>query len=264
MLKKVLKRLMENRDPKTKLCFVHLAKTGGTSLGKILDRLYERKFSFKIHDWYNSLNITRGYESAGDIIDSESRLALLNYTLQQGYNLVQGHFFVNQAIIDSNPKYRFITVLRDPVDRMISNILYDQLHGKITGFDSVDKYAKDLDVFLESRRGDFLANLYGYTYGSGGWSKNPDVVIAEAVSCLKKFEFIGNLENVASIECEMGKLLGSECKMTMRNVTSKQVSENADNYESLRKFLKEDSIRDRLRICMESDLKIYSEISEMI
>ena len=94
------------------LAFVHIPKTAGTTLHKVISHQYHRGKIFIRHD-------TEGPPSA----ELAARIEA------QGASVVMGHFSV--GLHEFIPSLRYVTCLRDPITRLISHYrhaLYDPTH----------------------------------------------------------------------------------------------------------------------------------------
>ena len=86
--------------------FLHIPKTAGTTLNQILDREYKNKYSF-----YIEIERKKLFE--------EFQSDLTNKDI----NLLRGHFEFGIHLIVKSPAY-YLTFLRNPVDRVISEYYY--------------------------------------------------------------------------------------------------------------------------------------------
>jgi len=94
------------------LAFVHIPKTAGTTLHKVISHQYPREKIFIHHD-------TEGPPSA----ELAARIEA------QGASVVMGHFSV--GLHEFIPSLRYVTCLRDPIPRLLSHYrhaLYDPTH----------------------------------------------------------------------------------------------------------------------------------------
>ncbi len=82
-----------------KITFIHLPKTGGTTITTYLDDLFDLDRICPIHDQ----------------IALERKASTL-----EGYDLFRGHFMLSRLPAAARDNCRLITVLRDPVRRMLS------------------------------------------------------------------------------------------------------------------------------------------------
>ncbi|MDN5203108.1 sulfotransferase family 2 domain-containing protein [Fulvivirgaceae bacterium BMA10] len=92
-----------------KVVFLHIPKAGGTTLRHILLSQYERKNIF--------------YTVDGNPDQSEKKYLGLDEKSRNGIKLVIGHIGFSDVFF-LNDKKKFITMLRDPVARVISHYYY--------------------------------------------------------------------------------------------------------------------------------------------
>lgn len=140
-----------------KLVFLHIPKTGGTSLRLELEK------SFKVYNYY--------YEKL--IINNNKDIKI-----NDDYQIVAGHrqfIFLNKYF--SIEKNIYLTILRNPIERYISHFNHYKHESKIDSFDN----------FLKKRKFDnlqvkMLSNM-----------KSPS--LEQAFENLEKFKIIGLNEN---------------------------------------------------------------------
>jgi hypothetical protein len=121
-------------DMRANCCFMHVPKCGGTSLIHALRRVCPIQRSLGLIQVAPSRSATSllaegrldyfGFHEDGprtaDVF--AFRRSLLFYFLASDVPLVAGHFlFERDAFANFGDRYRFISVLRDPVERMISH-----------------------------------------------------------------------------------------------------------------------------------------------
>jgi hypothetical protein len=122
------------------ICFIHIAKTGGTTMHSLLQQ------QFTEADFYPYRNIREAYPYKG--LD-ESRaifeaIACSTAKPLSAHTIISGHFpfwWLQKKGLDP-AAFRF-TVLRDPVDRVISHFFFKHKMGE-THFKSTDRTPVDL------------------------------------------------------------------------------------------------------------------------
>jgi len=135
------------------LTFIHLPKCAGTSLRRALARCYRVPTSRRIENVplnqviraaLSGPRVNFNLEERLQVWDTAERIGL--YAMLSGAPLVMGHLPFNRhrykAVLH---KRKFITVLRDPVERWISNYRNSQLVG----------FVERMPAFLEQLRKQF-------------------------------------------------------------------------------------------------------------
>lgn len=92
---------------KLDLIFIHIHKTGGKSISKILEDVYGKKH-FRINRSYLRRNELHHLDRHSQHIPSRTRV-------------LSGHLTYEESKRIARPETKWITWLRDPVDRVISN-----------------------------------------------------------------------------------------------------------------------------------------------
>jgi len=123
--------------PATTAFFLHVPKTGGTSLRKMLEGTAGRRNVLGIYDW-----------------DTEQEMLRADRATFESYRLVVGHFRI--AMWLRTPELRLITLLREPVDRVASHYRYarswdkDRFHDEAKRLPLVEFALADLGRSLNN------------------------------------------------------------------------------------------------------------------
>lgn len=117
-------------EVKRTLVFVHIPKTGGSTLNAVLDKQYEKIFSI---DGLRPKDSLEQFKS----MDKKQRAS---------YEVIRGHLTLQLIEYISNPI--LLTLLRDPVDQFISSFYYlkratlNRNHGAVKDMENIGDFIK--------------------------------------------------------------------------------------------------------------------------
>lgn len=124
-----------------------------------------------------------------------------NYPISKrhGYDLIKGHY-ANQLFGYVDPDCLKVTLLRDPIDRIVSHYYYAKRSPKHYLYSNIHKNGMSLEAYVASGISDELQNWYT-TYFSGltleEAEKSPVKSVNSAVEAIIKYDIIGFLENLS-------------------------------------------------------------------
>lgn len=195
--------LLRFKPAKPSIFFMHLPKTGGTSVDSAFQKHYGRE--------HVKIEAAQSYEASKVLHNNPQkefsyddcfryRESLLLYQMHLGSKYISGHIPFNQKIWeDTKGKYSYITVLRNPVKRYLSNYFFNK--HKETEHCRINDGLSD---FLDSNRG----KSWGYMY-TNYFSGNPNSVIEPTQDLLEaakenalKFNTVGFLEKLDDFVAE--------------------------------------------------------------
>ena len=177
-----------------------------------------------IYDFYSSIVLLYNYDYLhGDVNDYEIlkfREFYLAYLMYRQKFFIRGHFTFSQKIYNEfKNDYCFITILRDPVKKWLSNYYYRKNRG--SGHWKIDLSLKE---YIDSE----LALVHGYDYSKyfGGKRKdnNYDDVghIERAKKALENFKIIGFLEHLDDFQNMLNEKFNYNFKIPHKNISKNQ------------------------------------------
>jgi hypothetical protein len=178
------------------------------------------------------------------------------------HSVISGHlrFFTGETL---DPRYQYVTCLRDPVDRVLSwlsFVLYDSI------LDERSKPIKEAaQVFFESEGRECpdnlitdYSNFYVNHFAAIGYRKWPAVNVAKmsqdqklaaALRGIRQYELVGIYEDFRGFATDLANLIGIE---TPRNIRKVNVSTRRPPISS--------ALRQRIIELNEHDARLYAEV----
>lgn len=248
--------------------FVHIPKCGGISVDRALRehlaRPNEKKLRRKPIIATSLHNFNREIKSIDDKCDfsefhCQQIQTILTYHLNLQWQYLSGHFNVTKRILDEfSDEYNFVTLLRDPVDRFISNYIFNKLTNTFaimppsTTSEPMTKEQlwQEADELINSRRGWHMANTMTM-FLTGRYPKNPTDAKSmqnEVLDNLSKFTVVGNLNNLSAFEQDLTSALGVDINIGQHN-TTKSIGDQTEAFirQCLKEYFAQQSVQNRLK-----------------
>lgn len=197
-----LKRLIHyiKRKPRAippKVVFFHIPKCGGSSLANALSRCFPSKKCFNVKPlktrkfgaiiWEDFEN-QEGYnkEAFYQYYTFKFREYILLYALACGYDFITGHILFSEHAYTHFKQhgYVFLTMVRDPVQRLISQYRFSAMDNC-----SFDEY---LDSESVKQQGNILVRYFSGHPDKEKWAGDAELI--QAIENIDKFDMIAILE----------------------------------------------------------------------
>lgn len=198
--------------PRTRdrICFVHVPKCGGQSVKSGIQRAFNSPLDV--------VRIKAAPSHKGASVGDQTNLHayredLLRYFLSDSeVGLVMGHYPCRKDTLDFfKDEWKFVTILRNPVDRFISHFLYNT-HKSSEHF----KQDQALDDFLKTSRAAALGELY-VRYFSEYPNISMEEGIKEATNNLDRFALVGVLEKLEDWKTAYQNIFGGKLSIGKSN-----------------------------------------------
>ncbi|MFT6896506.1 MAG: hypothetical protein ACJA13_000908 [Paraglaciecola sp.] len=272
--KKVIKKVRNKPATTKNLMFLHMPKTGGTSLRNALSvSLGGRPQTIDIGQLRKSLYSISSFETEDHNYYSASgtyQEFLLTYYLNHNLSFISGHFTTSKMTLDMfQGRYWFVTCLRDPLERFISQYLYDKfLELKSNGRASLDitdsAREKELQNYLKSWRGWFVSHIYIWMLGGHKYTDELNSISAKTIAKenIARFDLVGFTDALPEFTDQLGKLINCKLKIKLDNSTKKQSENNEIDLDPYRDLFTVE-VREQITNLCKDDYEIYHYAKQM-
>ncbi len=216
---------MTGRAPRTGVVFHHIPKCAGTAVRWAIKRCYRPDLTVDINSVPSVRAVSRLESSADDVDNFEKigvvsprtimlRTEMLYYHLSAKALCGGGHIPFNCKVYeDFHKTHRFVTVLRDPVDRFVSQYFWSKHRGV---HDRIDATLDER--FIETTGRSWGSMMVAYTSGLP-WTADhrSREAIEAAKSNLAKFAAVGFLDDMPRFSAELRKTLGTPIRIPKIN-----------------------------------------------
>ena len=219
-----IKRLYDKRNSfkqslmGKRVIFHHVPKCAGTSVSRALRTSYFlSEHSMAAKGTIDVLEQQYGDLDVGSIEDLNRlrrfRIELLNYLMWKDIFYIGGHVPFSVNAYRHFQGYHLITVLRNPVERYISEYFYNYQRKHQFGIKT------DFEEYLNSPLGQRNALKFcEYFCGSTELSlDDPSQLVEQAKENLQRFSVIGFTENMEQFEARVRKTLGIRASFGVQN-----------------------------------------------
>jgi hypothetical protein len=251
----MMKRLVQLRARQTlkapKICFIHVPKCGGSSVARGIAESYSYSERLIVPNWRISL---RASQTAATLLGRsmmDVRETVLAYKLAEARaKFVTGHIACRPTTREAfEHEWRFVTVLRDPVSRWISEFVYNTY-----GAQAWARNTLPLDEYVEAPIGAATARRYIEYFST--WRPGEAVEphhIDNAVANLKRFAAIGVLEGLQAFAATLERILGRTVRIPQVNASPKR-SSAAD-------IMQQANVVARIRQLCAPDIAVYELVT---
>lgn len=217
LAKSLLNRVNDRVMPQ-RVVFHHVPKCGGTSVGRALRKRFILSQATVIPE-----SSYRAFESFTGRDDREQMLIdvqdlreqMLLYLLYEDVRCVSLHVrFSNIAYERFHDRYKFVTILREPVERFVSHYFWST--GKPGAHARIEE---PFEEFLETDRARRLGASYVEYFS--GLPKEADLRTPEAISAaianLRRMDVVGRLDDLGRFENLLREALSIRVKVGHEN-----------------------------------------------
>mgnify|MGYP003640409963 CR=1 FL=1 len=274
-----LHRIGKVQSNQSKLAFVHVPKSGGISIDLAMREQFAKagqpRFSREGVIAMSLATFEQDISNLDNIAQFSDHHAkqlngLLAYHLAQNWQYISGHVCTNQHILKKfSNHYNFITVLREPVSRFISNYTYNKLTNSLPIMApnnlSTDNLIAEVDSILEHRRGWQMANVMSMCI-TGRFAKNEndaEDMQDEFYKNLENYKVVGFLDNLDDFSQQIKTLTNKQINIGSHNTTNSFLDEQKQHVKStLQNYFNEPAVTTKLKHLCRFDIQNYQRAKE--
>lgn len=238
-IRKELRYAIPSRRPR-RILFDHIPKCAGSTLGKYLQAHYPRRKTFA----------TDGRRPA----ESIARFLDLPESRRHAFALIKGH----QAglLIDAvHPETLKITVLREPVDRIVSHYYFAKRTQSHYLYDKIHRKKMSLKDYVEAEFSHELKNHYTLHFSGLSLKQaeaDPDASIALALEKIRRFDLVGFQDDLSGFIESLRREGGLSRPIPKRKTN---VTQNRKNVQDL-----DDATREMIVASNALDLQLFQKV----
>lgn len=274
-----LHRVGKAQQNQAKFAFVHVPKSGGISIDLAMREQFakpgEARFSREGAIEMSLATFNKEITDLDSIAQFSDHHAqqlngLLAYHLAQNWQYISGHVSTNQHIIENfAQQYHFITVLREPVSRFVSNYIYNKLTNSLpimapNNINS-DNLIAEVDRILAHRRGWQMANVMSMCI-TGRFAKDAadaQKIQSEFADNLAAYKIVGFLDDLNSFSKQIKQLSNKQINIGNHNTTDSFLDEKKQHIKStLQNYFNEPNVKIKLEHLCRFDIENYQRAKE--
>ncbi|MBU3020866.1 sulfotransferase family 2 domain-containing protein [Aestuariibacter sp. A3R04] len=252
MFKRQLESFLE-RYPK--IFFCHVPKCAGVSLSNAIYRaIYPVFLKATRYSGHISLPGSRQCESLLGINMMTAREAQLIFQLSNHNQLfTTGHCVARPEVVSEFYKdWHFLTILRNPVDRFISEYVYNRFKAS-----EWQKDDREIEAYLASEKAIHSALTYARYFSGIQDVKDilaaPEEAIARSVANLRRFSVVGTLDKMAKWEADFNQRFNASLQIGSKNASP--------NRRALASITDDKKLMESITALSQIDTAIYEQVS---
>ena len=274
-----LHRIGKSQQDQSGFVFIHIPKSGGISIDLAMREQFAKagqpRFSREGAIEMSLATFNQGVTDLDSIAKFSDHHAkqlsgLLAYHLAQDWQYISGHVCSNQYILKRfSQQNNFITVLREPVSRFVSNYIYNKLTNSLPMMApnnlNTDNLIAEVDSILQHRRGWQMANVMSMCI-NGRFAENDNCaenMQMEFAKNLENYKVVGFLNDLNSFSQQIKTFSGRQINIGNHNTTDSFLDDKKREVKStLQTYFSEPQIKTKLEHLCRFDTQNYQQAED--
>ena len=241
-----------------KIFFCHVPKCAGVSLSNaIYKSVYPSFLKATRFTGHIDLRASRDCEKLLGVDMMTARETQLTFQLSNSRQVfTTGHCVARPEVVSHFYKdWHFLTILRKPVDRFVSEYVYNRFKES-----EWQKNETDIEDYLESEKA--LSSAVTYARYFSGYKTaaeimaNPEDAIAKSVANLRQFSVFGTLEQMDKWEDDFNNRFNTTIDVTSKNTSPNRSASTA--------ITSKPELMDKIATLNHVDQAIYDAVKKMV
>ncbi len=216
---KALHRRLDEWVHPSSVVFHHVPKCGGTSVGRALRKRYLlSQATVKPEESFRAFEAYTGRTDREEMLIDVAALReqMLLYHLFDNTRCLAVHVPYSEVVHRCfTPRYKFITILREPVSRFVSHYYWS--YGKPAAHARIEE---DFATFLGTDRARRLGASYVEYYSGAPMAadlSDPELIARAIANLRTRFDLVGRLDDLPAFQMGLRQVLGVRVKVGHEN-----------------------------------------------